>query len=256
MLLKKYYVLILQKLDIGSAISIRLVKLTGKHSSAIHPKHLIKTSIWYQKYLKKSDKVLDIGCGVGKDAVIISQKVKEVVATDIDLKSLSIARKLISEKNIVNVKTQKVDSNKRLPFKNNYFDKVVCSDVLEHLKRRKFALSEIRRVLKKGGKLFLVVDNPETSWKKMQKSVNLFYYADKDHKYEYPKQEILSTLENTKFDIESVATITYDTPLRGLIDFTGGLSISIYKKLRKIRDKMLEAKPQETVGYRIVTKKI
>lgn len=44
-----------------------------------------------------------------------------------------------------------------LPFKDNVFDVVLCSQVLEHINEVELALNEIFRVLKKGGHLILTV---------------------------------------------------------------------------------------------------
>ncbi len=128
--------------------------------------------------------------------------------------------------------------------------------VLEHLEKRNFALNEIKRVLKPGGFLFLVTDNPDTSWKRLQKSVGIFYYADPEHKYEYPKEEILAKLKSLKFKVLSADPVTYDTPLKGAIDLIGGVSLSLYKQLRKWREYMAQKHPQDTTGYKIIAKKI
>jgi SAM-dependent methyltransferase len=48
--------------------------------------------------------------------------------------------------------------NEKLPFDNNYFDIVVASHVLEHLRNRNFALQEMYRVLKPSG--LLIVGTP------------------------------------------------------------------------------------------------
>jgi len=44
---------------------------------------------------------------------------------------------------------------KNIPFDNEYFDSVLCSEVFEHLFDIEHALQEIHRVLKKGGKLLV-----------------------------------------------------------------------------------------------------
>jgi len=45
----------------------------------------------------------------------------------------------------------------RLPFKNNSFDTILCTQVFEHLDNPQRAISELSRVLKKGGKLIVSV---------------------------------------------------------------------------------------------------
>jgi len=251
----RVFVILLKKMEVLSALSMRLVKLTGKSNVPMHPKHLIKTKIWFEKYLTKNDTVLDFGCGIGQAAIIISRKVRKVIGLDNDPKSLKLAKASAQNRNLKNVEFIIFDANKKLPFKNNYVDKVICSDVLEHLEKRNFALGEIRRVLKPQGVLFLVVDNPSTSWKRLQKSAGLFYYADPDHKYEYPKEAIMELLKKEDFKILHISTVTYDTPLKGLIDLTGGLSLSLYKKLRKWRQYMVKKHPEDTTGYKIVAQK-
>lgn len=254
-MLKKIFVLFLKKLELGSALSMKLVKLTGKHTHDIHPKHLIKSKIWFENYLNKNDIVLDLGCGIGQTSIRISPKVKKVIGLDNDLKSIKIAKVDANNKKAPNVKFLTADANRKLPFADKYFTKVIASDVLEHLTKRDQALAEIKRVLTSKGIFFLVVDNPDTSWKKLQKSVGLFYYADSDHKYEYPKNQILRILKSKNFRILSVKPVTYDTPLKGLIDLTGGISLNLYKKLRKWRETMIKMHPNETTGYKIVAQK-
>lgn len=248
----KIFVILIKKIDILSAIACRLTVLTGKSKYRIHPKHLVAEKLWIEKMLNKKDVVLDLGSGTGQTSLKIAYRTKKVVGLEIDLKLLEIAKQSALSKKIKNISFIKGDANERLPFKSNTFDKVLCSDVLEHLNKREEAVKEIYRVLKKPGIAFFVTDNPNTSWKNLQKSVGLFYYADLDHKYEYPKMEILRLLEENNFMIETIQTTTYDTPLRGLIDLTGGLSLSLYKKLRKWRQQMNEKYPNETTGYRIV----
>ena len=171
---------------------------------------------------------------------------------DVDKKAISFAQKQAKEKLLKNIKFLIFDANRKLPFANNYFDEVIVSDTLEHLEKRSFVLSQINRVLKKSGLLFLVTDNPQTSWKKIQKSAGLFYYADKDHKYEYSKEEIVKILIQKGFKILSLKPVTYDTPLKPFIDLVGGLSLNLYSKLSKWRKRLVLKNPNETTGFRIV----
>lgn len=254
-MIKKAAVLALKKLDGGSSVAIRLVKMTGKHQGAVHPKHLIDSKLWFEQYLKKRDVVLDLGCGHGQTALRIAKKVKSVVGAEINEALLEIGWQSIRNLRTKNIVLMKMDANKKFPFKDGYFDKVLCSDVLEHLDQRTKAISEINRVLEKGGMLMLVTDNPNTSWKKLQRSVGVFYYADLDHKYEYPLAEIKKLLAGKGFEVKSVETSTYDTPFRGLIDLSGGISLDLYKKLRGWREEMNRRHPEETTGYRIVAVK-
>ena len=52
-----------------------------------------------------------------------------------------------------------VDANRKLPFADESFDLIWCSEVIEHLEDPAFALSELRRVTKPGGTLVLTTPN-------------------------------------------------------------------------------------------------
>ena len=255
--MKKIIVQILKKTEILSALSIRIAYVTGKSNHPIHPKHLVlNKALWFQKYLRKSDRLLDLGCGPAQDALKCAKLVKSVYALDVENRLITIGKETARERNIRNVRFFVADANQKLPFKDSFFDKLVTSDVLEHLHRRNFALKEIKRVLKSGGLLFLVTDNPDTGWKKKQRAHGLFYYADRDHKYEYPEAEILDKLRSEGFEVISTETVTYDTPLKGFIDIVGGFSLILYIKLGKWRQEMVKKHPEDTTGYKIVAKKV
>lgn len=252
----KLLVQALQKAEVLSSLSIRLTKLTGKSSYPIHPKHLVLEKLWFEDNLKKTDKVLDLGCNSGQLTLKIAKRVRTVIGVEVDDRLLSLASIALKEKGVKNAKFFKGDANNKLAFKDNSFDKLLCSDVLEHLDKRNFAVKEMYRVLKKGGNLFLVTDNPNTSWKQRLKKAGLNYYADPDHRYEYPKEEIISVLQKNKFKLLSITPVTYNTPLAPFIDLVGGLSLVAYKVLRKWRADMNNKYPDETTGFRIIAQKI
>jgi 2-polyprenyl-3-methyl-5-hydroxy-6-metoxy-1,4-benzoquinol methylase len=52
-----------------------------------------------------------------------------------------------------------VDANQRLPFADESFDLIWCSEVIEHLEDPAFAMTELRRVTKPGGTLVLTTPN-------------------------------------------------------------------------------------------------
>mgnify|MGYP001998846354 FL=1 len=89
---------------------------------------------YIQSILSKNNdwKVLDIGCGYTAN---------EFATTICDTQDLS---KFYKSKDFI-----KLD-NKILPFKNNHFDFVIASHVLEHVDDPKFFISELERVSTKG----------------------------------------------------------------------------------------------------------
>jgi len=102
--------------------------------------------------LKRSDNVIEIGCGVGYQIPEIANRCKSYVGIDFSKEAIKFCKK------IKNVKLKIADAYK-IPFKNNSFDVVIMIDVFHNLKNSKKVLNEAKRVLKKNGKIVISVAN-------------------------------------------------------------------------------------------------
>ena len=113
--------------------------------------------------LQESEKILDIGCGTGFDAIRMA-KVKagsgRVYGLDLDPSFIAIAEEAKEKSQVENVEFL-VGSAEELPFDDNTLDAVRVERVFQHLLNPEVVWNEIKRVLKPGG--FLVV--VETDWK-------------------------------------------------------------------------------------------
>lgn len=102
---------------------------------------------------KKKEKVLDLGCGDGAVAEFLQKELgMDVVGADLSSKALIIAKER-------GVKVVQLDVQKALPFKNEEFDTVFWGDNVEHLFDPAETLIEIRRILKKKGRLIMSCPN-------------------------------------------------------------------------------------------------
>lgn len=254
-LLKKIFILTLKQLDLGTALAVRLTKLTGKSKVSVHPKHLLEEKPWFLNYIKKGDLVLDLGCGNSQNTVKAAKIAANVVGLEIDPHLLQIAKKSNQEEKLKNVQFLSADLEKKLNLPSATFDKVIFLDVLEHLKNRNQALSEVRRVLKPNGILLLGVPNSQTTWKKFQRSAKVCSFSDADHKIEYSENSIKQLLKKHKFKIVKFSYGKYDTPLKGIFDAIGGFSLSIYKTISLYRAKKTRFNPKEASGFEIVVTK-
>ena len=110
--------------------------------------------------LERGDRVLDLGCGEGRH-VIAAYLAAEVDAIGVDLSLADLKNAQVKAEDFLtdtagdeqrSLGLASADAL-RLPFADNSFDKVICSEVLEHIPDYRAALTEIRRVLKPGGLL-------------------------------------------------------------------------------------------------------
>ena len=102
---------------------------------------------------KAGDKVLDLGCGSGESGSTVKNKFNaKVYGIDINKQAVNKAK----EKGLI---AQISDVEQRWPFQNNFFDSIICTQMIEHLINPDFFLTESKRVLKKKGLLIITTPN-------------------------------------------------------------------------------------------------
>jgi ubiquinone/menaquinone biosynthesis C-methylase UbiE len=107
--------------------------------------------------IKISNKrILDLGCGTGRYTKILLRLGGNVWAIDPSEKMLEIARKENK-----NAHFKKAAASK-IPFSSDFFDMVVASLCIDHVREIDKALSEVSRVLKKDGIFIFSRNNPVT----------------------------------------------------------------------------------------------
>jgi ubiquinone/menaquinone biosynthesis C-methylase UbiE len=102
---------------------------------------------------RKNEKICDLACGCGEHSIRLLKRGCQVVGTDFDKKSITIAQAFSGKNNCVLATAEK------LPFLSDIFDKVVSVCALEHFNEGEMALKEIYRILKPNGSVVLTVDS-------------------------------------------------------------------------------------------------
>ncbi|TMI08502.1 class I SAM-dependent methyltransferase [Candidatus Bathyarchaeota archaeon] len=102
-------------------------------------------------------RILDLGCGAGRHSILLGEAGFQVVALDISetaLKTLEARLKTASIDNVTLVRHDMLE----LPFTSDYFDGVICTNVLHHgkLVQIKRATEEVHRVMREGTSAFVV----------------------------------------------------------------------------------------------------
>ena len=114
--------------------------------------------------LANGDKVLDLGCGFGRHAFEAARRGAHVVALDagrdeVEGVAATFAAMLeAGELRTSDLHTACVQGDAlHLPFPDATFDRVICSEVLEHIPGDLEAMSELARVLRPGGTMAITV---------------------------------------------------------------------------------------------------
>lgn len=122
----------------------------------------------------KTDKILDLGCGYGFLVTLLRNKGYLAYGCDTDIPSIMIAKELLKEnghdpKIVVN------NDNLRLPYPAENFDFINLNYVLVYVKDRDILFREIKRVLKKNGKVYLITPNYQCCYD-VNYGLFLFYF--------------------------------------------------------------------------------
>jgi SAM-dependent methyltransferase len=98
--------------------------------------------------LGPAERALDLGCGDGRLSALLDAA--QLTLADVSPVALERARRRLAEARLV-----ELDPDAALPLADGAFDLVLCAETLEHVRDVQLFLSEIRRVLRPGGRLAL-----------------------------------------------------------------------------------------------------
>ena len=157
--------------------------------------------------LRSGDLVLDLGCGFGRHAYEALRRGASVVACDLGVDELRQVRAVAGVMHdagqvgptdagvgTVMLETANGDA-RRLPFADGAFDRVIASEVMEHIDDDDTAMAELTRVLRPGGTIAVTV--PSLFPEKVCWSLSEDYLAPKaagGHVRIYRRQQIVAML--------------------------------------------------------------
>ncbi len=103
-----------------------------------------------KSYLKKTDHVLELGCGTGSTALLLAENVKHIAATDISGKMIKIAQEKAHTQNIPNVNFRQMELCDLQQVDGGY-DVILALNLLHLLETPQEAIKFLGGHLKKGG---------------------------------------------------------------------------------------------------------
>lgn len=190
-----------------------------------------------------SDKVLDVGCGIG----FVSQ-----LYPNFDIIGVDISDGML-EKNPYNWRKASAES---LPFDENQFDFVVCRSLLHHLDRPEIGLREMVRVLKPGGKFVCWDPHHNIVYETVR---SIFQHTDRfSHLHRsFNDNELFKMIEDSGFEIKEKKYIGFLAyPLLGFPDiFDFKIPIWLGRKLIRIDD-FISKTPFKKLSWSLMVKAV
>lgn len=217
-----------------------LTKLKNLLKAEIDPAFAKRAEFIFAQVEKhRPKKILDGGCGRGfyLQAISLFPFVKEIHGIDLNKHYLKVARSICGSDKKISIQKANIYT---LPYSNSYFDFIIASEILEHLKDDKKAVLELKRVLKKDGVLIITVPNyyfpffwDPLNWVLMRLfwthiDKNIFWLAGiwADHERLYKEKELVKLLKNSGFKIQKVQKyIRYSWPFSHFLLYGVGKNI-------------------------------
>jgi len=138
--------------------------------------------------------ILDVGGAEGQSSYILNKENKLIIS-DLNISCLSDGKK----RGIIAIQS----ISERLPFKEDSFDVIVFTEVIEHLQNPFIVLKEIKRVLKKKGILILTTGNNRSFFSAF--CINPFILFEKVTSQYYdailPPRRLISTDQHTYYHV-------------------------------------------------------
>ena len=150
--------------------------------------------------LAPESKVLDVGCGTGFAVVYLVAALGVAKGCGIDIAPAMIDKAGQGVPNQLNDRIEfRVASAEEIPYPDQSFDHVLCTNSFHHYPNPLKALDEMRRVLRPGGELVIFENAPDNSpytwaWD------HYLRLRDKGHVRYYRSEELGQLIERAGFD--------------------------------------------------------
>lgn len=144
-------------------------------------------------------RILDIGCGFGETLAYHSARGCDAYGVEADENA-----KRTAERFNLNIQIGLFDASN---YPEEYFDYITMDQVIEHLNDPITSLSDISRVLKRGGTLIISTPNADGWGRKLFKRKWIQWHAPY-HLHMFSKQSMVEAAQKTGFVIQRIQTIT------------------------------------------------
>ncbi|MDD3417882.1 MAG: class I SAM-dependent methyltransferase [Lachnospiraceae bacterium] len=142
-------------------------------------------------------KLLDVGCGTGNILCKLVNGKRQLFGIDLSENMVEESKKRMEGNADI-----KVADAEHIPYKDNFFDTLICNASFHHYPHPEEVLKEMKRVLKSGGKLLIGEGYAIQPFRAL---LNLsFHFSDSGDFKSYGKHEFIRMLENNGFHAAEV----------------------------------------------------
>lgn len=189
-----------------------------------------------------NSKVLDLGCAGGYLAKELKKKRCQVWGVDKDKESLKKVKEHCRQSLFLDL--ENIKNTTDIP--NNYFDHILILDTVEHLRNSQVVLSNLKRFLKKSGKIIISLPNIAILKMRLSLLFGRFEYEDtgildKSHLMFFTRESIKKLAERSSLITEAV----YHNADLGILPIIGRALKKLPRKAQclttKIRPALLAA---------------
>jgi ubiquinone/menaquinone biosynthesis C-methylase UbiE len=196
-------------MSLEEEISRRYDSVAEKYFNTFHF-HSDEQLIVLDKFIQLiplGSKILDSGCGTGKDTVYLNKKGLQATGIDISPGMLNYA-KIAAKNSMQDIEFIRVNMM-QIPFSNNYFKGIWSNSSLAHIEDKDKVLAEWNRVLEKDGIVHLWIQNPVHPYYMMRKEETRSNGIDKPnyafyegaHWFYNTQEELVKKFEKAGFSI-------------------------------------------------------
>ena len=161
--------------------------------------------------VQAGERALDLGCGTGEFTAMLAQAGADVVGAEVAQAAIDRARRAHPELRFILVPVEGP-----LPFDDGAFELVWASEVIEHIADTARWLSEVRRVLRPGGR-FLLTTPHHRRLAILLRGLEPYAHPLSDHLHLYTRTSLAQTLAEFAFAEVSVRTAGGPPLLRSLL---------------------------------------
>jgi ubiquinone/menaquinone biosynthesis C-methylase UbiE len=170
--------------------------------------------------ISKNDVVVDVGCGSGNLTLHSAEKCKLAIGVDPSQTAIQFCNSIKSNEHSVFIPA----AGDALPFPDEYADVVMMVEVIEHLDQPMKIISEISRILKKGGLIFTTTPNyafpslwPPVEWLADTSRLVAKMGGGEQHVQKFSPPSLAGTFKKAGFETIRLGTFYHFSPFVSML---------------------------------------